>query len=118
MILSDNPLTSTISFALTMMVDMSTPITCFAPALAANLKDSQRLRRNDGETGGRDLHAENTGTASDIENDLVLEQMLVLDNGVHVRSSSDLVLQHFFVDTWIACQSYCARRDLSIRSIP
>ena len=36
-ILSAMPLTFTISCALTMMVDMSTPITCFAPALTANL---------------------------------------------------------------------------------
>ena len=31
------PLALTISRALKMMVDMSTPITCFAPALTANL---------------------------------------------------------------------------------
>jgi hypothetical protein len=36
-ILSDVPLTATISRAFSMMVDMSTPITCFAPAFTANL---------------------------------------------------------------------------------
>jgi len=42
-ILSDIPLTLTISRALKMMVDMSTPMTCFAPALTANL--SCRVRQ-------------------------------------------------------------------------
>ena len=36
-ILSAMPLTFTISRAFSMMVDMSTPITCLAPALMANL---------------------------------------------------------------------------------
>src|ERR1700753_4207440 len=36
-ILSDMPFTATISLALSMIVDMSTPMTCFAPALTANL---------------------------------------------------------------------------------
>jgi hypothetical protein len=36
-ILSDIPFTATISRAFSMMVDMSTPITCLAPARTANL---------------------------------------------------------------------------------
>lgn len=31
-----------------------------------------------------DVHRENTGAAADIENDLVLEDVLVLNDGVHV----------------------------------
>jgi hypothetical protein len=37
------------------------------------------------------LHGQYTRTAADIEDDLVLEKVLVLDNGVHVRPRADLV---------------------------
>lgn len=47
------------------------------------------------------LHGENTSSAADIENNLVLEQVLVLDNGVHVGASADLILQHLLVDTMV-----------------
>lgn len=47
------------------------------------------------------LHGENTGSAADIENDLVLEQVLVLDDGVHVGTGADLILQHLLVDSMV-----------------
>jgi hypothetical protein len=62
-----------------MMVDMSTPMTCFAPAFTANLNGKyQRLHA--GAVGGCRAfeHAEDGCTASDIEDDLVLEQVPVL----------------------------------------
>lgn len=37
------------------------------------------------------VHGENGGTAANIENDLVLKNVLVLHNGVHIRSCSDLI---------------------------
>ena len=40
-------------------------------------------------------------SASDIENDLVLEQVLVLDDGVHVGTSANLILQHLLVDSMV-----------------
>ena len=39
-------------------------------------------------------HAEDAGTATDIEHGLALEQMLVLDDRVAVADRADLVLQH------------------------
>ena len=47
------------------------------------------------------LHGENTGSAADIENDLVLEQVLVLNDGVHVGTGADLILQHLLVDSMV-----------------
>lgn len=38
-----------------------------------------------------DVHGEDGGTAADIENNLVLKDVLVLGNGVHVRSCAHLV---------------------------
>ena len=37
------------------------------------------------------VHGKNGGTAANIENDLVLKNVLILHNGVHVRSCSDLI---------------------------
>lgn len=37
------------------------------------------------------LHGKNASTASNVEHDLVFEQVLVLDNGVHVGSSSNFI---------------------------
>lgn len=39
----------------------------------------------------RYVHGENGGSATDIENDLVLKEMLVLENRVHVGSCPNLV---------------------------
>ena len=36
-------------------------------------------------------HTEDTGTASNIEDDLVLEDVLVLNNGVHVGAGANLI---------------------------
>lgn len=43
-------------------------------------------------------HAENTGTASDVHDNLVLEQMCVVVHGVSVGHSPHLILQHLLVD--------------------
>lgn len=37
------------------------------------------------------LHGENASATADIEYDLVLEQMLVLDNGIHVGARADFI---------------------------
>lgn len=37
------------------------------------------------------IHGENGGATADIENHLVLEQVLVLHNSIHVGSSADLI---------------------------
>lgn len=37
------------------------------------------------------IHGKDRGTASNIENNLVLENVLVLDNGVHVRPRAHLI---------------------------
>lgn len=54
--------------------------------------------------GDGNVHGEDTSTATDIENDLVLEKVLVLDDRVHVRLGSDLVLQHLLVNAFVAQQ--------------
>lgn len=38
-----------------------------------------------------DVHAENTGTAADIEDDLVLEDVAVLVDGITVGSCTDII---------------------------
>ena len=43
----------------------------------------------------KDVHGKNRGSAADIEDDLVFEQMLVLHDGIHVGACSDFIfLQH------------------------
>ena len=64
--------------------------------------------------GDGDVHREDTSTATDIENDLVLKEVLVLDDGVHVRLGANLVLQHLLVDAFGAQQSRLARGILWI----
>lgn len=94
-ILSDMPLTATISLALSMMVDMSTPITCFAPALTANLClvcQSWSCDRKSRWGSEERIHAENSGTASDIEDDLVLEKVGILVDRVSVALGSYFIL--------------------------
>jgi hypothetical protein len=65
-----------------MIVDMSTPITCFAPALAANLRNEVSLGSQAAQE--MSLHAKDTGSTANIKDDLVLEEMLVLNDSVHV----------------------------------
>lgn len=61
-------------------------------------------------TGLSSEHGEDTGTTADlpselsmsdtyIKNDLVLEEVLVLEDGVAVGQGADLVLEHLLVDT-------------------
>lgn len=71
-------------------------MTCLAPALAANLRkvyvsDVIRLNSQDFVLPLSssfflcgNVHGQNGGTAADIENNLVLEEVLVLHNGIHV----------------------------------
>jgi hypothetical protein len=40
---------------------------------------------------GRNIHAENTRSAADIENNLILEDVAVLVDRIAVRASSDVV---------------------------
>jgi len=56
-ILSDIPLTSTISRAFSMIVDISTPITCLAPALTANLSCQYSLKNGNGKRTNMDRMA-------------------------------------------------------------
>ena len=41
-----------------------------------------------------DVHGENGGTATDIENDLVLEDVFVLDDSIHVRPCANFIFLH------------------------
>jgi len=53
------------------------------------------------DTGGTSLrceHRKNAGTTSNIQYNLVLEQMAVLDDTVHVCASANVVLQHLLMD--------------------
>jgi hypothetical protein len=40
------------------------------------------------------IHGQNGGTTADIENNLVLKEVLVLHNRVHIRSGTDLIFLH------------------------
>ena len=44
-------------------------------------------------------HAQDTGTTTDIEDDLVLEQVGVLNDSITVRARTNAILQHLLVDT-------------------
>jgi len=41
---------------------------------------------------------ENTSSTSNIQNDLIFEEMRVVHDGIHVGFSSDGVLEHFLMD--------------------
>lgn len=45
-------------------------------------------------------HAEDTCTAADVEDELVLEQVGVVHDRIAVRARADGVLQHLLVDAW------------------
>ena len=47
-------------------------------------------------------HAENPSTAAHVENDLVLEQVAVLLDGLHVGLGANSVLEHFLMDSKVA----------------
>src|ERR1700761_2596578 len=98
-ILSDMPLAATISRALRMIVDISTPMTCFAPAFTANLQQSSQQWAIRGRWNGcravhaigTDVHAEDGCTASHIQHHLVLEDVPVVVYCVAVRSCADFI---------------------------
>ncbi len=50
-------------------------------------------------TGLRGEHTEDAGTAADVEDKLVLEEVGVVDDRVAVRARAHGVLQHLLVDT-------------------
>ena len=80
-----------------MMVDMSTPMTCLAPAFTANLWPNGKTLAAGRRDGRGDFwsfltkdglmgckHAEDGCTASDVQDDLVLENVSILIDGVAV----------------------------------
>lgn len=44
-------------------------------------------------------HGQDSSSTTDIEDDLVLEQVRVLEDGISVGEGSDGVFEHFLVDT-------------------
>src|SRR6266480_4717 len=92
------PFASTISLAFSIMVDMSTPMTCFAPALTANLENQVGAVVSAFAFRGEHKHAENSSATSNIQHDLVLEQVSILVYGVAVAPRSDLIFEHLLVD--------------------
>jgi len=67
-------------------------MTCFAPALTANLEYVyQQVLACGAWRGGVREHAEDGCAASDVEDDLVLEQVPVLVDRVAVALGADLV---------------------------
>lgn len=76
-------------------------MTCLAPDLAANLGEVVNILNfvfcdvfhfwSQLGKGDRNVHGENAGSASNIENDLVFEDMLVLNNGIHVGPRADFI---------------------------
>lgn len=74
------------------MEDISTPMTCFAPARAANLfnKTINKRSKIPGLLSGC-IHAQNTSSTADIEDDLVLEDVAVLVDGVAVGACAHII---------------------------
>jgi hypothetical protein len=68
---------------------MSTPITCLAPALTANLEISLECWKRKAKED--DVHGKNRGSAADIEDNLVFEQVLVLHDSIHIGACSDFI---------------------------
>jgi hypothetical protein len=67
-------------------------------------------RKRDGECA----HGQDAGSAADIEDDLVLEQVTVLVDGVAVAACAHVVLEHLLVDSMVvvaaesvSCVSKC-----------
>lgn len=72
-----------------MIEDMSTPMTCLAPARAANLCAIRP--RHAPKVFDLRIHAQNASAAADIEDNLVLEEMAVLVDGVAIRTGANIV---------------------------
>lgn len=86
------PFTSTISRAFSMMDDMSTPITCFAPARTANLwNPASQLAVDQCFPYSLYVHAENASSTSYIEDDLILEDMAILVDSIAIRSCANII---------------------------
>lgn len=45
-------------------------------------------------------HTQYPRTATDVQDSFVLEQMWIIVHGIAVRSGSDCILQHFFMNTF------------------
>ena len=67
-----------------MIVDMSTPMTCFAPALTANLADEIQSTFTGEEASIGHEHAENPCTTSYVQDDFVFKEVFVLVDGILV----------------------------------
>lgn len=55
--------------------------------------------------GFADIHGKDTSAAANIENNLVLENVLVLDDSVHVRPRAHFIFLYFNHQT-SACMSF------------
>jgi hypothetical protein len=53
-------------------------------------------------------HAENAGTAADIKDNLVLEDVLILVDGITIRPSTDIVFQHLLMNAMMIVASKVA----------
>ena len=53
------------------------------------------------EEGWDCAHGQNAGSAADIEDDLVLEKVTVLVDGVAVAAGAHVVLEHLLVDSMV-----------------
>lgn len=52
-------------------------------------------------------HGQNAGSATNIEDDLVLEQVTVLVDGVAVATGAHVVLEHLLVDSMVVVAVEC-----------
>ena len=57
-------------------------MTCFAPALTANLRGMLQLRFNLHQRVDRHKHAENSRAASNVQDDFIFEEVFVLIDGI------------------------------------
>src|SRR6266498_3119478 len=90
-ILLDIPLAATISLAFSMIEDMSTPMTCLAPALTANLIEINVSKERWQGCGTGYLHGQDGSATTNIEDNLVFEDVAVLVHGISVGESTDLI---------------------------
>ena len=69
-------------------------MTCRAPALAANLFILDEMASSTADIRV-DIHAENARAATNVENDLILEEMLILVDGISIGSGPDLIFLEY-----------------------
>ena len=67
-------------------------MTCFAPALTANLCANSCQKYAEGMFDALNhVHAENTGTATNVQDNLILENVTILVDRITVRSGTDII---------------------------